>query len=139
MTPEDFAVLHGAAFTDSRHWSASEFHALLAHSGTFACGDPRAAALVRVIVDEAELLTLATAPAHRRRGLAGAVLAKAESHARDAGAATLFLEVAADNTGACALYAKSGYQETGRRPGYYHRGDRQPVAAILMSKDLRSA
>ena len=128
--------MHRAAFTGTRHWSVQEFTYVLAHSGTFACGDRRAAALVRVTLDEAELLTLATDPACRRQGLARAVLAKAESLARDAGAATLFLEVAEDNTGALALYVKSGYVRIGRRPGYYQNAEKQPVAAILLSKDL---
>ena len=43
-----------------------------------------------------------------------------------------FLEFRAGNEAALHLYLKAGFQEVGRRSGYYENGD----AAILMSREL---
>ncbi len=136
MTPETFARLHAAAFTDERAWSAAEFASLMRDTGVFALGDTQAAVLGRVVLDEAEVLTLATHPAHRRLGHGTAMLARFETEARMRGAAHAFLEVRATNTAAQALYAAQGYTETGRRKGYYRSTSGARVDAILLGKAL---
>jgi [ribosomal protein S18]-alanine N-acetyltransferase len=133
------AALHAAAMTTPPPWSEAAFAALLAAPGTFAMGDARAFALGRVILDEAELLTLATHPLNRRTGLARAALAAFESAARTRGAATALLEVAADNAPAIALYDTSGYRRTGLRRGYYRDPAGRRVDAVLMAKALCAA
>lgn len=50
-----------------------------------------------------------TAPTHRRRGLGRRVLAEVADWARARGAASTYLQVQADNTGARALYAGQGF------------------------------
>jgi ribosomal-protein-alanine N-acetyltransferase len=137
LTPAQMAAAHAAAFTQSRPWSALEFAALLDSPLVFAAGDDRCFALVRVIADEAELLTIATDPAHQRQGLARACMADWESAAHARGAAEAFLEVAEDNAPAQALYRACGFAECGRRAGYYRRKDANPADAILMRKSLR--
>jgi ribosomal-protein-alanine N-acetyltransferase len=133
------AALHAAAMTTPRPWSADEFAALLATPGAFATGDDRAFAVGRVVLDEAELLTIATHPGHRRRGLGRAALAAFESEARARGAAIAHLEVAAENAPAIALYDVAGYRRTGLRRGYYRSADGAPVDAVLMAKALPAA
>jgi ribosomal-protein-alanine N-acetyltransferase len=133
------AALHAAAMTIPRPWSAAEFASLLATPGTFATGDTRAFALGRVILDEAELLTIATHPGHRRRGHGRAALAAFESEARASGAAVAHLEVAAGNAPALALYDGAGYRRTGLRRGYYRAPDGAAVDAVLMAKALPAA
>ena len=54
---------------------------------------PRGLLIARIAADEAELLTLGVAPAHRRQGVAGALLLAAMIELRRAGARRLFLEV----------------------------------------------
>lgn len=136
MTPQELASLHAAAFSAIRAWSADEFAGLLTHPGTFAIGDTRSFALIRTVLDEAELLTIATAPAMRRQGLARATLLTGEARAKTEGAARIFLEVAEDNDAAIALYTASGYRQIGRRPGYYLPKDGAPLAALVMRKSL---
>lgn len=136
MTPERFAALHAAAFADGRPWSVASFASLWVDPGVFAVGDARAAALGRVVLDEAELLTLATHPAHRRLGLGRATLAAFEEQARARGARRAFLEVRANNAAACALYAAAGYAEAGRRRGYYKTQSGARVDALMLSKPL---
>ena len=137
ITPEDMALLHGRAFAgQGRAWSAAEFAGLLASEHVFATADPHAIALARVIAGEAELLTLATDPAHRRRGLARACLARTEAAAAARQAVQMFLEVAHDNAPALALYRAAGYAESGRRAGYYRRPDGSRADAVTMFKTL---
>ncbi len=136
MTPQAMARLHAAAFTQSRPWSAEEFAALLDSTGTFVTGDETAFALVRVIADEAELLTIATDPAHRRQGRARRLLETMHAETGARGGARVFLEVADDNLAARALYEASGYSLAGRRKGYYHRADGPAADALIMVHDL---
>lgn len=133
------ASTHAAAFTQSRPWSEAEFAAFLNSPLTFAVGDARCFALVRVIVDEAELLTIATHPDHQRQGLARAVMTSWRQMASQRGAATAFLEVAADNGAATDLYRACGFSVCGNRPGYYRRQNAPSVDAILMRQAFAAA
>lgn len=102
------------------------------------CRAPQGFALSRVIADEAELLTIATDPHHRRQGVGANLLAAVEADIAARGAVRQFLEVAVDNIAAQALYIRAGYRQTGRRAGYYARPGSDPVDALLMEKTLRS-
>lgn len=73
---------------------------------------------------EREILNLAVAPEWRRRGVAKALL----EHQLGRGG-THFLEVRESNLAARALYRTLGFQEVGRRLGYY---DRPAESAIVM-------
>jgi len=132
------ARLHETAFGD--HWSAADIDGLLRSPGVFAlsgalAGEAAGFILCRVAADEAEVLTLAVAPAMRRRGVAGALLDQATVVALAAGAKAMFLEVATDNPGAMALYRGRAFEQVGRRPGYFSRLG-EAVAALIMRRDL---
>ena len=135
-TPEAMAETHAAAFAPSRPWRREEFSDLLATPGCFAVGDAACFALVRVIAGEAELLTIATDPAYRRQGLARDRMAAWMDAAVTRGATRAFLEVAADNPAARALYRATGFTDTGKRPGYYSRPGLPAIDAVVMSRDL---
>ena len=130
------AALHAAAFTQSRPWSRDEFAGLLENPGCFATGNVDCFALVRVVVDEAELLTIATRPTCLRQGLARACMTGWQAIARERGATRAFLEVAADNAPAIALYKASGFDPSGTRAGYYRRENAHAVDAQMMARDL---
>jgi len=136
LTPAALAATHAAAFTGDRPWSAEEFAALLSLAGMILTGDARSFILGRVTLDEAEILTIATRPDARRQGLARARLAQFEDAAEIAGATSVFLEVAADNNPALALYQTSGYAQVGRRRGYYHRANAAPADALVLGKPI---
>lgn len=138
------AAVHAEAF--ARPWSAGEIAALLAGTGVYgflARGDEGAPALgfilARALAGEAEILTVAVRPALRRRGVARALLEAAVGAARAAGAQTLFLEVACDNTPAIGLYQAAGFGQAGRRPGYYHRAGQPATDALIFSLSLNTA
>ncbi len=136
MSPEALAALHAAANDRDRPWNAAEFAGLLALPGVLLLGDERAILLGRVVADEAEVLTLATDPEHRRQGLASALLATFETQAAAGGAVRAILEVAEDNGAARMLYAGRGYGAVGRRPAYYARIGGPPVAALILARIL---
>ena len=140
MTPEELARLHASCFEDApRAWSAEEFEALLADTSIRFHWAAHGFAVVRQVSDEAELLTLAVDPAHRRQGIARAVLKEALSVAHDQGAAAMFLEVGEDNVGAHALYVATGFVEVGRRKDYYASPKGRRISALVMKCDLSLA
>jgi ribosomal-protein-alanine N-acetyltransferase len=55
-----------------------------------------------------------------------------------AGSQTAFLEVAADNAGAIALYDASGFEAAGRRAGYYARQEGPAADALVLRRTLNS-
>lgn len=72
------------------------------------------------VLDELHVLWLAVAPAWRRRGVAGALLAAALG---DPPARSVLLEVRASNEDARHFYRALGFDEVGRRRGYYPDGE----------------
>lgn len=139
MTPQALADIHAAAFHETGRWTADEIAALLAMSGALLVTEPGGFLLGRTAVDEAEILTVAVHPDARRKGIAQRLLAAFESAAAQAGAEAAFLEVAADNLAARALYETAGYAQVGQRKGYYRRPDVPAADALVLRKDLRPA
>jgi len=134
--PQALARLHAACFTMPRPWSAAEFAALLADPPIFTLGDAEAVLLGRAVAGEAELLTLAVSPQLRRQGRARALLDAFDAAARARNATDAFLEVAADNTAAIALYTAAGWRRRGLRRGYFRAPDGRAVDAEILGKPL---
>jgi ribosomal-protein-alanine N-acetyltransferase len=89
-------------------------------------------AFASIVVDEAEIVTLAVDPEARRRGVGRALVRALVVGARARGARTAHLEVRAGNAAAIALYASLGFREVGVRPRYYADGE----DALLMASVL---
>lgn len=136
MDATALARLHAACFTMPRPWSAAEFSELIESRFVFLETVPGGFVLGRVIADEAELLTVAVDPATRRQGLGAQLLTAFATRAAERGAVTAFLEVAADNAAARALYARGGWQESGHRRGYYHTPEGRSVDALILTLPL---
>jgi ribosomal-protein-alanine N-acetyltransferase len=137
----EIARLHGRLFPEA--WDEPAVSRLLAHPASLALvashGNPAtigAFALAQIAADEAELLTVGVAPAWRRHGIAGRLLDGIKRAAARSGAASLFLEVAASNASAQALYVKNGFVETARRAHYYARPSGPPEDAVVMRAQL---
>jgi ribosomal-protein-alanine N-acetyltransferase len=134
------AQVHALAFAAG--WSAHELAGFMAGPGAFALvveGEDALSGFIlcRAIAGEAEVLTLAVAPAQRRAGVARALLKAAMDAAIGVSAEAMFLEVAADNAAAIGLYEGAGFQSAGLRRGYYSQGG---VAkdALVMRHSLNS-
>jgi len=134
ISAETLADLHAAAF--AAPWTAGTFAELLVQPGVFAETADDGFILIRVVADEAEILTLAVRPEARRRGLGARLAAAAAARAAALGAERLFLEVAQDNAAARGLYARSGFVEVGRRRGYYARPGATAVDALTLALNL---
>jgi len=136
VTPAALAGIHAACFSTPRPWSAAEFAALLAAEGAILAAESRGFLLARTLLDEAEILTLAVLPEARRQGIASRLLSRFSAAAIERGVKTVFLEVAADNAAALALYTRAGFSPTALRKGYYTCTGRAPVDAIILSRSL---
>ena len=68
---------------------------------------------------QADIQTIAVAPAARRQGLGRALMVAMLDEARRRKSAEVFLEVRADNPNAQALYASLGFEQIAVRPKYY--------------------
>ena len=114
-----------------RSWQAAEFAELLAKPYIQCLTAAGGFALIQTFEDEAELLTLAVSPAHQRKGIAQKLITRWIS---TSDASTAFLEVAADNSAAIALYSKNGFRQSGLRKAYYKRPSGLAVDALLMTR-----
>jgi [ribosomal protein S18]-alanine N-acetyltransferase len=135
------AQIHACAFAEP--WNAQALAELLATPGTGAlvANDEEASVgfvLVRTIAGEAEILTLAVRPASQRRGVGAELMRAAAAAAAAEGATTLWLEVAADNAAALALYRSAGFDAAGRRRGYYRREGGETQDALIFRRVLNS-
>ena len=136
---EAIAALHGASFR--RGWSEVEIERLLSERNTIT---HRATAgrslhgfiLSRLASGEAEILTVAVAASQRGRGLARALLNLHLRRLAGFGVKAVFLEVDEDNEPARRLYARAGFREVGRRPGYYQISPGQAATALVLRRDL---
>jgi ribosomal-protein-alanine N-acetyltransferase len=132
------AVLHAASF--NRGWSEQEFEQLLTDRSVVA---DRATVgrknvgfiLSRCAADEAEILSVAVARSWQGRGLARRMLDLHLRRLAGFGLRAVFLEVEEGNTPARKLYARAGFREVGRRPGYYPQGG-TAAAAMVLRRDL---
>ena len=130
------AEIHANSF--DRGWDALE---MATHTQKDLClgvnrdGDLVAFIILSVAAGQAEILTITTAKAARRKGLGVALLRAAEDTLRKQSVSEVFLEVAEDNAAAIALYREAGFTPMGRRPAYYRRANGR-VAALTFSKNI---
>jgi GNAT superfamily N-acetyltransferase len=78
---------------------------------------------------------LAVDPAAQGHGLGRRLVARAEAHAREAGATTMDISVVNVRADLIATYSRMGYTPRGTEP-YEHRPTLQPVHFVLMEKRL---
>jgi len=133
------AALHALSFPAP--WKSGEFDALLRQPGVAAWisvqnDTPVGFVMVRAVADEAEILTIAVAPSHRRRGIGTQLIDHTRASLIGSSVVRLFLEVAADNAAALTLYQACGFAPCGRRANYYTSGGGKAVDALLMSLQL---
>jgi ribosomal-protein-alanine N-acetyltransferase len=90
-------------------------------------------AVAAEVAGEWELENIAVRSAEQRRGMANRLMGAMLSEVSRDGGVLIHLEVRESNEAARALYARWGFGEVGRRPGYYHN---PPEDAILYKKIL---
>ena len=128
------AEIHAKSFF--KGWTVADMETHVQTDICFGFGRPLDGfIIISSAADQAEILTIATDPAQRQRGIARALLDISETELVDNGVDTLFLEVAEDNEAAIKFYKGAGFDPIGRRPGYYKR-EMGRVAAITYRKRL---
>ncbi|TBW36476.1 GNAT family N-acetyltransferase [Siculibacillus lacustris] len=140
------AEIHAAAFPGAA-WSAEDLSALLREepvfglvarrANVFGTRAPVGFVLARAVAGEAEILTVAVDPAHRRRGVARGLMEQVLRRLYRERIEAVFLEVDAGNVAAVALYRRLAFAKVGERRGYYAQGSVPGATALVMRADLR--
>jgi ribosomal-protein-alanine N-acetyltransferase len=134
------ATLHAKSFY--RGWPRQDIEAYLLDSDTptlVACDARRRIAgfaMLRILGDDVELMTIAVDRKFQGKGVGEALLKACFADLMMTPARRMVLEVAADNPAANRLYGKLGFMKIGERKGYYARPDGQPATALVMARDL---
>jgi len=136
----ELAQLHGGLFEPA--WGTDSIERLLRHPGSTSflarLAEPQAAGFImsQLAADEAEILTLGVRKDRQRHGIGRKLVEAMARAARKAEARRLFLEVGQSNGAAIALYKGLGFQEVGRRKGYYERPGASPEDALTLTMPL---
>ena len=85
----------------------------------------------QTVLQEADMMNIAVADSHRRRGIARMLV---EELIRQLDAYQLTLEVRASNAPAIALYEHLGFQQVGLRKNYYHKPKED---ALILRKEWK--
>lgn len=132
--------LERAGFDAAEQWSErSWLGELLAQDRTIllARAHQLAGAIVLKTVDaSADLHRLAVAPAHRRQGVATALVLAGLQAVRHLRVTSVILEVGFSNEAAIRLYQGLGFEQLAARPDYYGPGKH---ALILKRYDLQAS
>ena len=126
MTATDLQAVHEIDCQSPAPWSFRQLEEEMAAPGgqqllcrSLESGRPAGFLLARIVLDEAEILKLATTREFHRRGVASLLLDAFIKTARDRLLRRIHLELRAANSPALALYEKFAFEMTGRRPNYY--------------------
>lgn len=91
--------------------------------------------LLHIHADQAEILSIGTAPSHQRQGIAACLIDRVVADLGVRKVPHLFLEVAVDNGPALSLYETKGFAQIGHRTAYYKRADGR-CDALVLRRDL---
>lgn len=136
MTYDEMAAIHAACFTTPRPWSAAEIAGVLDSTFAFVLTEPSGFLIGRVVAGEAELITLAVDPSARKRGTGGRLVDGFLAEAGRRGAESVFLEVSASNLPAQSLYARKGFEQKGKRRGYYLSPEGERLDALVLARAI---
>ena len=134
------ANLHAKSFY--RGWPRQDIEAYLLDPDTptlVACDARRniaGFAMLRILGDDVELMTIAVDRKYQGKGVGEALLRACFEDLMMTPARRMILEVAADNPSALRLYQKLGFDKISERKGYYARPDGQPATALVMARNL---
>ena len=138
-TPADASHLsriHMASFEDG--WTIADFETWLERAEGIAMigeseREPVAFGLALEAGADAELLSIATAPALRGAGWGSRIFRALDEVAHARGLERWILEVSRNNVAAQGLYRAHGFVEIGVRKAYYRTGDGR-IDAIVMAR-----
>ena len=123
------------AFSDP--WSVASFREALTSPWTFGLVGLTTRGIAgyligREVAGTGDVLNLAVAPEHRRRGVGGGLLAAGLAAFRRRHVTEVFLEVRESNHSAQALYLAHGFRPVGQRAAYY-RNPREDAVVLRLA------
>lgn len=129
--------IHERAF--SHVWDTATFSSFLSDPQVFGfmvrlIGQPKRIlgfVLCRLVLDEAEIITIAVHPNFRNRGIGHILMDATFRHLHHERTKELFLEVDEKNEAALTLYRQFDFKEVGRRPAYYQSDTGRSDALIM--------
>jgi [ribosomal protein S18]-alanine N-acetyltransferase len=141
LTTADVAAvldIHGKSFEDP--WQ--DIHSLIhLHSSVGWIGihldEPVGFILWQLVRGEADVLSFAVLPEHRKQGVGRLLYAASEKAFSSQGITQIFLEVAQNNPVAIEFYKARGFIQTGVRKNYYSHNNQRVVNALTFSKTLK--
>ena len=128
-----------SASPEAAAWNRQAYEGILANPGNSFCRVVEQGGCVvgfvcfRVMGEEAELLNLAVLPSFRGQGIGAFLVNQTLLEVAEKGAGRIFLEVRDANLPALRLYKRLGFEQVGRRPGYYAN---PPADALLLQRRL---
>jgi ribosomal-protein-alanine N-acetyltransferase len=137
---EQVAAIHAKSFF--RGWPREDIATYIGDPDTptlVACDARRniaGFAMLRLLGDDAELMTIAIDPRYRGKGIGRALMNACFEDLMMTSSRRMILEVAADNPAAIKLYRSLGFTQISERQGYYARPDGRPATALVMARDL---
>ena len=137
-TSPDFSLLesiHKQCFPN--YWNSLEFADMFLINGTWAIIYANLGlGILRIICDEAEIITIATLPEYRQQGIGKKIVQSIIGLAKEQNVKEVFLEVRESNIVAQKLYLSNGFTIIATRKNYYHNEDGSFENALIMKKKL---
>jgi ribosomal-protein-alanine N-acetyltransferase len=131
----EVAQIENLCFSDP--WSVESLELMLGDqaTGLVAIEDGKLLGYVGMIcvLDEGQIVNVATHPDSRRRGVGRALMSAIEQLAKDRGIVFLSLEVRESNIAARSLYSSLGWVECGIRKNFYSKPTEN---ACVMTKSI---
>ena len=131
----EVAQIEQLCFSDP--WSVESLELMLGEqaTGLVAIEDGKLLGYVGIIcvLDEGQIINVATHPDARRRGVGRALMSAIEQLAKDRGIVFLSLEVRESNSAARSLYSSLGWVECGIRKNFYSKPTEN---ACIMTKSI---
>jgi ribosomal-protein-alanine N-acetyltransferase len=137
---EALVAIHAEGFAN--YWNISDFNDFFSIPCTLAWlaetpeGEPVAMMVLRIVEEQADVITIAVTPQWRNQGLAHALMIKSIERAKQLGAKALFLDVEDGNIPALRLYEGLGFSHINRRKLYYRQKDGSYTDALVMTRKL---
>lgn len=139
---EALQAIHEKSFYHA--WDEATFSSFLADPQIFGfmvrpIGKPEKVlgfVLCRLVIDEAEIITIAVHPRYRGKKIGQKLMDAVFRYLYHERAKVLFLEVDEKNSAALKLYKSFGFNEVGRRPGYYQT-DKGHSDALIMRRTIQ--
>lgn len=129
-----YADIHDACFDHG--WNESMMRQMLLMPGAvgfiaYNQEEPVGIVMYAYSPQQADIVTFGVLPDYRGKHISDELMKESFRFLERQGIKEIFLEVSVDNDHAIALYQRHGFQQVGRRPNYYVRGDVKTDAFVM--------